>query len=244
MNHNYIINENEVHVWYYFLDLSDQGVDFFYNLLSEEEKKEINKIKVPVVRNRRVISKAIVKNIISMYLGLNIHKIKFSYNQFGKPVLSEDINFPGLNFNISHSGSLGMIALVKNNQIGIDLEQIIELADLDDIISLCFSKHEQHLFNSLSGLEKTKLFYKIWTGKEAFIKAIGKGFSFPLQNITFTLNNNKEIRISEISGLKENLHNWYVYNSNPRQDYTSAIVVNLNSFLAKEFEWNQTEINK
>ncbi len=239
MNYNYIINDNEVHIWSYLLDAAISDVDFFYGLLSEEEKRGIEKIKLPGVKNRRIISKAVVKDIISKYLGININQIKFLYNRFGKPVLPEDINLPGLSFNISHSGGFGIIALINKNQIGVDIEEIIELEDINDIIHTCFSKNEQSLFNNLELSEKTSLFYKIWTGKEAFIKAIGHGFSFPLQNISFGLDDNKRIMITEIVNLQENLNNWKVYNFNPRENYTSTVAVNLDSFLIKEFEWSQ-----
>ncbi|HSD64457.1 MAG TPA: 4'-phosphopantetheinyl transferase superfamily protein [Ignavibacteriaceae bacterium] len=242
MNDKYTINQNEVHVWNYPLNIVDTDVEYFYGLLTDEEKKGIDKIRLQGVRDGRVISKVIVKDIISKYLGVNSDQIKYSYNRFGKPVLPEDINFPGLNFNISHSESLGIIALVKQKQIGVDLERIIDLADLDDIIKLCFSKNEQGFFKDLEGLEKTKLFYKVWTGKEAFIKAIGKGFSFPLENISFELNINKEIIISEISDFQDNIDKWHVYNFSPEENYTSTIVVNMNSFLTKKFYWNQTEL--
>lgn len=236
------MNQNEVHVWNYPLNIVETDMDFFYGLLSDEEKKGIDKIKLQGVRDKRVTSKAIVKDIISKYLGINSDQIKYSYNRFGKPVLPENINLPCLNFNISHSENLGIIALVKKNQIGVDVERLIDLTDIDDIIILCFSKNEQRLFKDLEGLEKTRLFYKIWTGKEAFIKAVGKGFSFPLENISFGLNINKEIMISEISDFQENLNNWHVYNFTPEENYTSTIVVNLNSFLIEKFSWNQTEL--
>lgn len=242
MNPNYIINNNEVHIWNYLLDVTNPDVDFFYSLLNEEEKKGIDKIKLQGVRNRRIISKAIVKDIISKYLGINISQIKFLYNRFGKPVLPEEINLSGLRFNISHSNGLGIIALIKKNQIGVDIEEIVELEDINDIIHTCFSKNEQYLFNDLELSEKTNLFYKIWTGKEAFIKAIGQGFSFPLQNISFGLDDDNKIIINEIADAQENLNNWKAYNFSSRENYTSTVVVNLNSFLTKKFEWNLTEI--
>jgi 4'-phosphopantetheinyl transferase len=238
----YVINQNEVHVWSYLLDAENPDMDFFYNLLTEDEKTEINKIKIRKVRNQKVISKAIVKNILSKYLGVTINQIKFSYNKFGKPVLPADINLQDLNFNVSHSGELGIIALTKKYKIGVDVERIAELADIDDIIQMCFSKDEQRLFHGVKDPEKTTLFYRIWTGKEAFVKAIGKGFSFPLKNISFKLNHNKEIVISDIIEVPENLNDWQIYNFNPQENYSSAVVVNLNSFLIRKFEWNQAEI--
>ena len=145
----YIIDDNEIHIWKFYLDPEKSTEKLLLNLLSSEEKKQINNIKIEDVKIRRIISKAIIKNIISNYLGINTMQVIFSYNEFGKPVISDSINYNNLNFNISHSGNLGIIALTRKNSIGIDVEQMKELEEIDDIINLCFSDYEKNLFTDL-----------------------------------------------------------------------------------------------
>ncbi len=237
----HIINDDEIHIWRFNLDPVKSFNEFFINLLSDEEKKQVEKIKLGDVKNRSIISKAIIKNIISNYLGLNIKQIIFSYNEFGKPVIPERINSFRLNFNISHSGDLGLIAITRKNLIGIDVEKMNELDQIDDIINLCFTETEKYMLSCLESTEKKEVFYKIWTGKEAFIKAIGKGFSFPLKNISFRLNSKKEMVIGEILDPMNTGKDWQIYNFNPQDNYTSALVINNNYFKIRQYIWSPSE---
>ncbi len=75
--------------------------------------------------------------------------------------------------------------------IGIDVEKVKELADMEGVMNLCFSESEKKWFSKLSPDKKEEIFYKIWTAKEAYIKAIGKGFSFSPNRISLGRRNRR-----------------------------------------------------
>ena len=87
--------------------------------------------------------------------------------------------------------------------------------------------------------ERTKVFYKIWTAKEAFVKAIGMGFSFPLKNISVTLNHEYEISIKSIEGFHIKTTDWKTYNFIPCDNYTCTLIVNTNAFHIKTYSWGE-----
>ena len=219
----------------------DNNLEQYFDLLSESEKFNINKIKIDEVRTRSISSKFITKFILSGYIGVDIQNITFSYNEFGKPEILHSLNPLNLQFNVSHSGDLGIMVVTIGNSVGIDIEKITDLENMDEIINLCFSDQEINFMTGLDKPFKTEIFYKIWTGKEAFVKALGTGLSFPLKNISFRLNDNRTLIIDEIFLQRDPYNNWQVYNFNPGDKYTSTLVVNNNLFTTKHFVWSPEE---
>ena len=234
----FILNENEVHIWNYSLEPDKNLAELYFNNLSEDEKDRVKKIIIKEVKYRSILSKVITKKILSKYLDRKITQINYCYNKFGKPKLSSEINHLDLNFNISHSGNLGVIAISKNKQIGIDIEQIVELNDLNDLIDLIFTENEIRQIGLLDQIDKTKMFYKIWTAKEAFVKAIGYGLSFPVKNIEFEINRIRGISIKFVKEFPDSLNDWQIYNFSPEESYTSTIAVKMNPIKTKNFIWS------
>lgn len=113
--------------------------------------------------------------------GKTIKNVQYSYNEYGKPFLNPEI---GVHFNITHSERFVIVAFSHYN-IGIDIEKIrdINLKIVDQI----FSAQEQEFLENVPQIKRLNYFYLIWTLKESYIKALGKGLSIPLQ--TFSVAN-------------------------------------------------------
>jgi 4'-phosphopantetheinyl transferase len=129
-----------------------------------------------------------IKKIISEKTKIPIEKIIIKTTKFGRPALHKP-KIKNFDFNISHSGDYVAIA-ISNKKIGVDIEKIKPL-DLE-IAESYFTPKE---LSYIKGNTKDKLtsFYKIWTLKESYIKAIGKGLSHPLKSFYFTFAGNKTI---------------------------------------------------
>jgi 4'-phosphopantetheinyl transferase len=113
-------------------------------------------------------------------LGLDCSLTNLKFTDYGKPYLEEN----NLRFNISHSGTKVVCAFASFSTIGIDLEEVKPLSMVDFINQ--FTDYE---WKQINASEDTLLeFYKLWTGKEAVIKAEGKGLSIPLQSISIQEN--------------------------------------------------------
>lgn len=128
-------------------------------------------------------SQIILRLILFYYLQIAPHKIEFSKNAYGKPSLKTDYNYPPIHFNISHSGDILILAFSMNASIGIDVEIVRNISELNGVINMACTDFEQETIKNLKRSEQNNHFLKLWTSKEAFIKAIGLGLSFPLKNL-------------------------------------------------------------
>jgi 4'-phosphopantetheinyl transferase len=172
----------EMQVWSASLETEDSSC--FYNLLSEDEKKRAARMKSRSAANGQIIGRGILRLLLGKYIGVNPRDLVFSKSPFGKPFLSNPMD-SAISFNLTHSGSLLLVAIGKGTQVGIDVEKIEENIDFSGISSLVFSSAEQR---SLSRSHNPILdFYALWTAKEAILKASGHGFSYPSNQLSVVI---------------------------------------------------------
>ena len=119
-------------------------------------------------------------------------KVEIIYNKFEKPYLKNNEYY----FSMSKSEEFVVIALDKKNEIGIDIEHLRDFVDFEETLELFLNKSEIKILDKFSDKqEKQKYFFKFWTAKEAFVKALGFGLSEKLFDISFALNKNGELFI-------------------------------------------------
>jgi len=126
-----------------------------------------------------VAAHVVLRDILSWYLDRKPDEIEFRKNQFGKPFLV-DAGPEDLQFNLSHSGSVVTVALALKRRVGVDVERIRPLPDLDAVAEDHFAPPERALLAEASEPDRLRAFFTGWTRKEAYIKAIGMGLSVPL----------------------------------------------------------------
>jgi 4'-phosphopantetheinyl transferase len=136
---------------------------------------------------RSLWGECFAKYLLMKKAGLKFNEIIFSQNEFGKPLLANNRN---LHFNISHSGNLIGCAL-SDYPIGIDVEKCTDTFD-PALAERYFTRPEIAFIHSLNKGREAG-FYCIWTLKESYIKAIGKGLSFPLHSFSVVTNGKMEV---------------------------------------------------
>lgn len=113
--------------------------------------------------------------------GIKNDEIILLKNEHGKPFLSQ---YPNIFFNLSHSGNCVMCA-VSDSEVGCDTEKLrpvnLKIADR------FFHENEIRQLESLNEKDRETLFFRLWTLKESFLKATGKGFSLPLKDFCIDL---------------------------------------------------------
>lgn len=171
--HIYIFNLNEI------LESEYPNKDS----LSDDEIKRVNKLKFESDKQRALKTYFIRRKILSAYTDISPEKIIFKYNVHGKPYFTDGNNF-GIKFNYSHSQDLLLFAICLDNEIGVDMELIKDLPDLKNLAENYFSQEEFRYYQSFkSPEEKLFFYYKIWTRKEALLKAIGTGLTENLKEL-------------------------------------------------------------
>ncbi len=159
-------------------------------------------------------SRKVLKGLLSRYLGLKESAIKIEEGPHGKPYLASPLD-QCLSFNLSHSGPYLMLAFSTHRDIGIDLESLDHAADEDAIAKRFFHPKETKALAALTGEEKTKAFFRIWTMKEAFLKGLGWGLTWPTTAFTFVSLpdgsfsvTTKDSRPENTKNLPEDLSSW------------------------------------
>ena len=174
-HHGYQLPENEVHVWRTTLDVAAPGVAKLQSILSPNERKKADLFCFERDRRRSVIGRSCLRLLLGQILRLPAGLLQFECDKFGKPSLSQEHR--SLQFNLSHSGDLVLVAIARDRAVGIDVERIRTDMDVDDIAARFFSANERRIVASVDGLARYEAFFSCWTRKEAYLKAKGVGLA-------------------------------------------------------------------
>jgi 4'-phosphopantetheinyl transferase len=165
------------------IDLTNTKLDSLHFLLSVDEAQRADKFVFDKDRNTLLRSRVALRLILGRCLNLHPGKITFCYNEHGKPEIDFPTSTP-INFNLSHSGEKAVIAVSWNRRVGIDLNHLGQTRDWPPIVKRSFSSAEQEALLQVPEAEKQTVFYRVWSQKEAYTKALGAGFTYGFQNFT------------------------------------------------------------
>lgn len=226
-----ILSSGEMHVWNVSLDVSDSDYLFFTEALSEKELSKVEYYNFQQVKSAYVASHGALRILISKYLGTQPGLLKIGHKRKGKPYSLDD---PGLYFNMSNSGKLAVIVFSRDGEVGIDIEQIRSLPDLDEMIEKNFTPKEIK-FILAKPEEKINRFFRFWTIKEAYLKAIGEGMRLRPDQIEFTIENNI-IKRPSIKGVFEE-EEWNLKEFSPPFRYAGAVAFRNENAIVKQWKF-------
>jgi 4'-phosphopantetheinyl transferase len=215
-----VIKEGELHIWRQHLNLA-KDVPQFIDCLVEEEYQQGKRFIQPVHQQRFWIARAALRKILSKYLPASPEKLRFLKGSHGKPYLISDLN---LQFNVSHSEDLAIYAIQLSNAVGVDVEYLQQTRfEYLEIAERFFSEHEYASLLKMPSLERRLGFYLCWTRKEAYIKAIGKGLSYPLKQFDVSLKPQGSNSLLEIEGDQERAKKWALFSMMAESNYLASI---------------------
>jgi 4'-phosphopantetheinyl transferase len=213
---------DEVHVWRIALDPPPSLAGRFEAVLSPDERARADRFRMARDRARFVVGRGWLRTILGRYLGAEPGRLAFRYGPQGKPALEGD---DMARFNLAHSHDLALLAVAEGRELGIDLEQIRPMADAERIIERFFSMRERAAFLGLPGPDRPVAFFRGWTRKEAYLKAIGLGFSMPLDRFDVTLAPGEPARLLHVEGRPEEPGRWTLHDLDPGPGFLAALAV-------------------
>lgn len=151
--------------------------------LSDLEKQKAEALNGPALRDRYIRSRILLRQTLASYLSVAPADLQFAVGEFGKPRLHDD----GLYFNLSHTANRLLIAVSDMPDIGVDIESVNTRRHLDGLARRCFSDVEYREWLGLAVDQRLKAFYRLWTKKEALVKAIGRGIALGIERCEFAL---------------------------------------------------------
>jgi 4'-phosphopantetheinyl transferase len=229
---NIEIEENQVHIWQAHIKTDSAYYKDISKSLSPDELERANNFRFPKDRERFIIRRYQLRLILSKYCGCQPFELIFGYNSCKKPFIRSP-EFKEVKFNMSCSGDLMLVGLCNQNEIGIDIEKVCEITDLDNIASENFSLPELKYLNAT--LDRTNAFYKIWTRKEAFIKAIGKGMYYPLKSFCVEVNSSGSCEHLVIFNHLTESKLWRTAEINTSDSYIASMAIKSDRFLINYF---------
>jgi 4'-phosphopantetheinyl transferase len=161
------LSPGEVHVWRSPLKLNPELVKAMEIVLSPDELIRANRFHFQRDRANYVSARAMLRRILASYLNTPPAGLRFRYGVYGKPELDE------LRFNVSHSGALALFAVSRDWTVGVDVERIRADFDWRGVARMVFSTGDIDSEEFLDSEE----FFRRWTRKEAYLKALGVGWS-------------------------------------------------------------------
>ncbi|MTJ11196.1 4'-phosphopantetheinyl transferase superfamily protein [Anabaena sp. UHCC 0187] len=214
---NLILSSDDVHIWRINLNQSESQLQSFRETLSSDEIARAERFYFPEHRQRFIAGRGTLRAILGQYLGINPKQVEFEYQPRGKPFLAAKFADKGLLFNLSHSQNLALCGVSYQNKIGVDLEYIRTMSDLESLAKRFFSFREYEHLRLFSSDEQQQIFFRYWTCKEAYVKATGDGL-VQLEEIEISLRPNQPSQLL-ISG------DWSLRELTPAENFAAAVVV-------------------
>lgn len=164
----------EVHCWSVRLDIAPETVASLTLLLSDDERRRSTRLRSYRLRRRYIAAHAGVRVLLAQYLGARPDRLRFVRNAFGKPALSGACG-RRLTFNLSHSEDLALVAMAAEAELGVDVERVAAAPDLRDVAHAFLDPSEAESLARLPRSARTEAFFRRWTRREAYVKAVGTG---------------------------------------------------------------------
>jgi 4'-phosphopantetheinyl transferase len=214
---------DEIHIWCARLD--EQRVSQFQSLLSGDERIRAERFHFEKDRERFIIRRGILRTLLGGYSGVGANRLQFCYGKNGKPALADEFGKGKICFNSSSSEGSAIYAFTRDSEIGVDIEYMRDIPEMAQIAERIFSVKEKALFLTLPESRRKEAFFKWWTCKEAFIKAIGEGLSYPLDEIDVLLAPDEPAKLLRIEGNSEAASRWSIQDLRPASGFAAAVAI-------------------
>ena len=214
------LGPREVQIWAIWLTASDAAVAYYHSILSLDERHRAERFRFGNLRRSYILSRGGLRILLAHYLGCAPTGIEFIAGPKGKPALRDPSS---IRFNISHSGEMALYALTVGCELGVDVEQLRTLDDLESIAMRFFSPGEASELLSLNPEDRGTAFFRCWTRKEAYVKAIGDGLTIPLDCFQVTLLPGVPARFIQLAGDQGIAREWTLDHLDPEPGYVGAL---------------------
>ena len=161
-----------VDVWTAPLNVDEHRMEDLLHRLSPSEQKRVGALLEEKAVRQYIVSRAMQRQLLASYVGGSPSGIQFGIVAMGKPTLSKP-NDIGLQFNTTHSGRLVVIAVTKDRDVGVDVEQVRSIPRALKVAKRCYSSEEFLALEALEGDELDRAFLATWVSREGTAKARG-----------------------------------------------------------------------
>jgi 4'-phosphopantetheinyl transferase len=177
------IAPGETHLWRALCVPAAIDFEQFATQLTAEEMMRAGRFATATLQRRYLQAHSLLHTLLAAYTQSSSRRCELAYQSNGKPYLRAPQLHPPLAFNMSHSGEMVVIALMRGSEVGVDVELLRPLDDLEAMVATTCSEAEQAYLAALPLEKRLTAFYRLWTRKEAWLKLRGIGLSGALKSV-------------------------------------------------------------
>ncbi len=219
------LESHQVDIWRARLGLPTDSLQALEATLSVDEIQRAARLHFQGDKDRFIAAHGCLRDILARYHHWEPGQLTFSANDYGKPALSTDLSERRMDFNLSHSEDLALVAVTWRRKVGVDLERIRQGISAQVIARQYFSRSE---FVELLGLpsgQREVGFFNCWTRKEAYIKAQGLGLSLSLESFDVSLDPNEPVILRATRPDPQEAARWTLLPLEVSPNYAAALAV-------------------
>ena len=218
---------NEVHLWY--VDYQDVAADDvaqrYAPLLDADETTRLNRFLFERDRRAYAVSHALLRTTLAHYGGGDPRDLMFVANNYGRPEIDAPAELRGLRFNLSHTRGAAIVGVVRNLDLGVDIETVARETSCVELAERYFSPREVADLHRRPPELQRDAFFDYWTLKEAYIKARGMGLAIALDRFSYLLAEGRPIGIEFAAEWRDEPAVWQFAKFRPDERYQAAVAV-------------------
>jgi 4'-phosphopantetheinyl transferase len=233
------LSDDEIHVWRVSVGAAMRQIGFLLDALTQDEREKAGRFRFHKDRHQSVVARGALRDILSRYLNTPPGDLRFSYGPHGKPRLERGVRGKHLEFNLSHSHGLILVAVSAARQVGVDIERIRPGSDWEQIAERFFSPREAATLRALPVDQRTEAFFCCWTRKEAYIKAIGEGLSIKLSRFDVSVTPGEPAKLLRSVEDPEATLRWSLMEVIPAPWYAGAVAAEGRDWRLRYWNWEK-----
>jgi len=234
---------NHIHIWLTSTDEAREPALLarYDALISADERLQAARFHFPEDAHRYLITRALVRTVLSRYAALEPVQWIFEKNAYGKPsIANPQAMAEGLHFNVSHTQGLIALVVSRGAAVGVDLEHRTARADLMELAQATMTRWEWDALHPLPAKDRETRFYQHWTLKEAYIKARGRGLDIPLTQVGFEILSADRIAMHLDPALGDAPGHWNLWHLQPTDAHCMALCAARHGAVQQQLSWWRT----
>ena len=231
------LDHGQVHLWRVVLDAPRDVLDRLRATLTARETAQADRFASREHRRWFVVRRGALRAILARYLHTAPGDVNFTFGHHGKPALVHDSDGQ-LQFNLSDSGPLAVIAVTQGRAIGVDIEHVRPGRAEEAIARRFFSTAECDALASLPAGQRQAAFFDCWTRKEAYIKARGEGLALPLDCFQVSIKPGQPAALLHSNEGPAETQRWAMRAIHPAHGFAGCLAVEGNGWQLHCWDWS------
>jgi 4'-phosphopantetheinyl transferase len=219
------LHDDEVQVWRLRVDLDgriDAAAMAIEEAVTVDERERAARFRQEADRQRFLHGRLLLRTFLGHHLGIAPRDVTFVNGEFGKPEVQRPADADILRFNLAHSGEWLLFALARARELGVDVEQHRTMSDAIQIARRFFAPPEIAALEALDPALHHDTFFRVWTRKEAIVKATGQGISAGLDRFAVTSDAPDDVTLRGLDG-DPAWDRWTIRGLDMPENYTAAV---------------------